>query len=148
MQGRAVGKWKLVGRWMGQKTVRRGMEWKSVRLRMGQNPGERRMQFVVRSGPASRPTAVGSTPIAAGNMLIDSGSTLIGPRDSLAKLEDFGRGRKREQQKTIQTMGIRVRGSKLYHDHGNYTRTNTSTPSIFFATLSNRASSWVFASFQ
>ena len=78
------------------------------------------MQFVVRSGPASRPTAAGSTPIAAGNMLIDSGSTLIGPRDSFAKPEDFGRGRKREQQKTIQTMGIRVRGSKLYHDHGNH----------------------------
>ena len=45
------------------------------------------MQFAVRSKPASRPTVVGSTPTAAGNALIDSGSTLIGPRDSLAKLK-------------------------------------------------------------
>ena len=63
------------------------------------------MQFAVRSGPASRLTA-------AGDMLIDSGSTLIGPRDSLAKPEGFERGRKQEQQKTIQTVGIRVSESK------------------------------------
>ena len=83
MQGMAAEKWKLVGRWMGQKSVGWGMEWKSVGLRMGQKPGERWMQFVVRSELASRPTA-------AGNMLIDFGSTLIGPWDLLAKPEDFG----------------------------------------------------------
>ena len=137
MQGKAVAKW----RWMGQKTVRWGVEWKSVGLRMGQKLAERWMQFAVRSGPASRPTAVGSTPIAADNTLIDFGSTLIGPRDSLAEFEDCGRGKKREQQKTIQPMGIRVSGSKSDHNHGDYTRTNTSTPSISFATLLNRASS-------
>ena len=114
---------------------------------MGQKPAERWMQFVVRSGPASRPTAAGSTPIAADNTLIDSGSKLIGPRDSLAKFEDFGQGKKREQLKTIQPMSIRVSVSKSYHDHDDYTRTNTSTPSISFATLSNRASSCVFAPF-
>jgi hypothetical protein len=48
----------------------------------------------VRSEPASRPTAAGDTLIAAGNTPIDSGNILIGPRDSLAKSEDFGRGRK------------------------------------------------------
>ena len=112
-----------------------------------QEPEERWMPLAVRSGPASRPTAVGNMPIAAGNMPIDSGNTLIDPWDPLAKSEDFGRGRKREQQKTIQTMGVRVNGSKSYHGRGNYTRTNTSIPSISFATLSNRASSWVFASF-
>ena len=100
-------------------------------------PEERWMQLVVKSGPESRPTV-------AGNTLSDSGSTLIGPWDSLAKLEDFGQGRKREQQKTIQPMGIRVSGSKSYHD--SCSRTNTSTPSISFATLSNRDSSWVFTS--
>ena len=68
------------------------------------------MQFAARSGPGSRPTV-------AGNMLIDSGSTLIDPLDSLAKPEDFGRGRKQEQRKTTQPMGIRVSGSKSYHDH-------------------------------
>ena len=113
----------------------------------GKEPEDRWLQFAVRSGPVSRPTAVGSMPIAAGNTLIDSGNTLIDPWDSLAKPEDFERGRKREQQKIIQTMGVHVSGSKSYHDHGNYTRTNTSIPSISFATLSNRASSWVFASF-
>ena len=107
MQSRAVGKWKLVGWRMGRKTVRRAVEWKSVELRMGHKPAERWMQGAVRSGPASRLTA-------AGNILIVFGSTLIGPRDSLAKPEDFGRGRKREQQKTIQTMDIRVSGSKSY----------------------------------
>ena len=147
MQGRAVGKWQLVGPWMGRRTVRWGVEWKSVGLRMGQEPAEQWMQFAVRSGQASRPTAVGSTPFAADNTLIDSGSRLIGLRGSLAKFEDFGRGRKQEQQQTIQPMGICVSGSKSHHDHGNYTLTNTSTPSISFATLSNRASSCVFASF-
>ena len=100
----AAGKWKLVGRWIGQMTGRWGLEW-TWGLRMGQKPEERWMQFAVRPGPASRPTAVGSTPIAAGNMLIDSGSTLIGPWDSLAKPEDFGREGKREQQRTIQPYG-------------------------------------------
>ena len=77
---------------------------------MRQEPAEQWTQSAVRSGLASRQTAVGSMPIVADNTLIDSGSTPIGPRDSLAKFEDFRRGKKREQQKIIQPIGIRVSG--------------------------------------
>jgi hypothetical protein len=51
------------------------------------------MRVAVKSGPASRPTAAGNVLIAAGNTLIDSGNILIGPRDSLARSEEFGPGR-------------------------------------------------------
>lgn len=61
---------------------------------MQRSPGRRWMRVAVRSGRASRPIVVGSTLIAVGNTPIDSGNIPIGPRDSLARSDCFGRGRK------------------------------------------------------
>ena len=93
------------------------------------------MQFAVRSGPESRLIVAGNTLIAAGHTRIGSGNIMIGPWDSLANSEYFEQGRKREQQKTNQPIGIRFDESKSLHERSCYTHTKTPTESISAAQL-------------